>query len=218
MLRLIEDGSTERLIEIREAINFVNLSIPAAPIRTPKYIDNIKGQVFVQLYGVIEYTISELVKFTLDFINNCHLKLSEIQFSIWSLALSSELDALILSSTKKWDKRNILTNKLKLNSVCEISNILVPTNGKNYDFYQFTSVWKTFSISQPIFHDPSFRGRLSEIIVYRNKIAHGEYLPSSVGSRFTIIELQHRRDEVSRFCSYLISVFDDYLINKKFKI
>lgn len=217
MLRSIENGSTERLIEIRESLDFLNAFVPAAPVAVPKYINNLKGQVFVQLYGVIEYTIVELVKVSLDHISSLGLNLGDLKYSLFGLVLDSEMESLRISNKKKWDKRGDLSDKLKINGVCNISNLLMPTDGKNFGKNQFLSVWRAFSITEPLFHDVAFQGSLSEIIVYRNKIAHGEYTSSSVGASKTMSDLYKRQTEVSTFCSYLIAVFLDYLTNQKFK-
>lgn len=218
MLRSIENGSTDRLIEIRESLDFLGRFIPSAPAPAARHIDHLKGQVFVQLYGAIEYTIVELVKFSLDYISTLGLKISDLKHSLFGLVLDSEMESLRISNTKKWDKRGDLADKLEINGICSISNLLMPTDGKNFGKNQFKSVWRTFSITEPLFHDVSFQSSLSEIIVYRNKIAHGEYTSSSVGASKTIGDLYTRQSEVSRFCSYLISVFLDYLTNQKFKI
>ena len=214
----INTGSTERLIEIRESIDFIKSIIPAPPGAVPRHINNLKGQIFVQLYGVIEFTIVELLKTSLNFINSLSLNIADVKHSILSLILDPELESLKLVSSKKWEKRFDLTEKLRSNAICLISNSIMPTDGRNFGVNQFRSIWNVFSISDPIFHDVAFQGRLSEIIGHRNKIAHGEYTASSIGSAQTVGDLYSRQTEVSRFCSYLISVFENYLTSAAFKI
>jgi hypothetical protein len=217
MLSNVENGSTERLIEIRESLDFLGGFIFPAPVTVPRHINHLKGQVFVQLYGVIEYTIVELVKLSLEHISALDIKIGDLKHSLFGLVLDSEMESLRVSNTKKWDKRGDLSDKLKTNETCSISNLLMPTDGKNFGKNQFRSVWRAFSITEPLFHDVAFQGSLSEIIVYRNKIAHGEYTSSSVGASKTMNDLFKRQNEVSMFCSYLIAVFSDYLTNQKYK-
>lgn len=218
MLTAVKAESTDRLTEIRECLDFLSPLIPAAPQPTPRHLNSLKGEMFVQLYGVIECTITLTLKSVIDFINSLNLNVSDIKHSILGLVLNSEFDALINVASKKWNKRVDLTDKIRLNSTCFINNTLIPTDGKNFGHSQLKSVWDTFSITEPIFYDLSFIGRLSEIIDYRNKIAHGVYAASNIGNRVTIPDLYNRQAEVSRFCSYFISVFEDYLNTSQFRV
>lgn len=216
MLTNIQATSSDRLSEIRETIDHIATLVPAPPTVTPRYVNNLKGQVFVQLYAVIEHTMTESVARSIDHINSQNLKLDDIKKSIWSLIMHSQFDSLIKITSKKWDKRWELTECINNNIDCSINNVIMPTDGRNFGFGQIESVWKTFSITDPIFHDIRFRGRLSEIIDHRNKIAHGVTAASDIGNRNTITDLQNRHTEVSTFCSYCISVFESYLNNQEY--
>ena len=214
MLISVKASSTDRLTEIRESIDHISSLVPAPPTITPRYVNNLKGQTFVQLYAVIEHTITESIAQSINHINSQNLKLNDLKRSIWSLIMHPEFDSLIKSISRKWDKRWALTNKINSNIDCSINNILIPTDGKNFGYCQLESIWKTFSIANPILHDIRFRGRLNEIIDYRNKIAHGINAASEIGNRNTITDLRNRHTEVSTFCSYCISVFENYLSNR----
>lgn len=213
MLNSIKSSSADRLTEISENLNHISTLIPPAPTATPRFVNSLKGQVFVQLYAVIEHTICDSTKESIDYINSQNLKLSDLKESIWSIALSSDFDSLIKVISKKWDKRGELTEKIKDDVDCSINNIVMPTDGRNFGQKQIESVYRTFSISNPIYHQIAFRGRLIEIIRHRNKIAHGEEAASDIGNRVTMTDLRNRHNEVSAFCSYTISVFENYLTN-----
>lgn len=216
MLTTIKATSSARLTEIRESINHISTLVPSPPIAIPRFVNNLKGQIFVQLYAVIEHTVCDSIKESIDYINAQNLKLKDIKRSLWSLALNPEFDSLIKVISKKWDKRWELTEKIKNDINCAISNVVIPTDGKNFGFSQIESVYRTFSITNPIFHQVAFRGRLSEIVGHRNKIAHGEIAASGIGNRVTTADLINRHNEVSAFCSYTISVFENYLTNGEY--
>lgn len=61
LLTGIQATSSDRLTEIRETINHISTMVPAPPVVTPRYVNSLKGQVFVQLYAVIEHTMTLLV-------------------------------------------------------------------------------------------------------------------------------------------------------------
>jgi len=93
----------------------------------------------------------------------------------------------------------------------------MPTDGQNIRYRQLESIWKTFCLNDPIFHDGKFRGRLEDIVSNRNNIAHGNQSSAEVGARVTINDLSVRLNDVSSFCSHFISVFEDYVVHKKYK-
>ena len=217
MYSAIKTNSAQRITEVRESLDFFAPLIPPAPTATPRHLNTSKGLIFVQLYGVIEFTIYTTVAKTIDLINSDLVNLQDLKPFVWGMALNSNLDTLSQANRKKWDKRIELFQKYVDNGAAYIATDIMPTNGENYNFPQLTSIWKNFSISEPIFNDNTFRGRLQEIVSNRINIAHGNYSAAEVGSRVTPADLYVRIVEVSNFCSYFISVFEDYSSNKKFR-
>ena len=217
MYSAIKTNSAQRITEVRESLDFFAPLIPPAPTATPRHLNTSKGLIFVQLYGVIEFTIFTTVAKTIDLINSDLVNLQDLKPFVWGMALNSNLDTLSQANRKKWDKRIELFQKYVDNGAAYIATDIMPTNGENYNFPQLTSIWKNFSISEPIFNDNTFRGRLQEIVSNRINIAHGNYSAAEVGSRVTPADLYVRIVEVSNFCSYFISVFEDYSSNKKFR-
>ena len=217
MFNDIQINSDQRITEIREYLDFITPLIPAPPVATPRYLNTAKGLIFVQLYGVIEYTINSTIAKCISYINSDIVKLSDIKPIIMGIALNSELDALIQVNSKKWEKRHNIFRKLEQDNVVHIVNDIMPTDGKNINYPQLESIWKTFCLTDPIFHEQRFRGRLEEIVAHRISIAHGNQPASDIGARVTISELNGRLNEVSAFCTYFISVLDEYIIHKKYK-
>lgn len=212
----IKTNSAQRITEVRENLDFFAPLIPSAPIATPRHLNTLKGLIFVQLYGVIEFTINSTIANTIDIINGDLVPLLDLKPFVWGMALNPHLDSLSHANRKKWNKRIELFQKFVDNNEAYIGTDIIPTNGENYNLPQLKSIWETFCITEPIFNDITFRGRLQEIVTNRINIAHGNYSAAEVGSRVTSIDLYHRIRDVSGFCSYFISVFEDYSSNKKF--
>lgn len=80
------------------------------------------------------------------------------------------------------------------------------------------SIWKTFGTSAEVCTDPKIKRRLSEIADNRNKIAHGRELASTVGAFYTTAEIENIYNDISAYCSYITSVFDDYITNEEFLV
>lgn len=216
MLEEIDDLVTVRVIEIREFIDFFSPQIPSPPTPTPRYLNSCKGMVFVQLYGLIEYTILQTIQKTIYFINEENVKITMLKPRLLSLALNPTLDSLIQANKAKWDKRIELFSQIEKDMTVQIENHLIPTNGDNIHIPQLNSIKETFCISSPIIHDISFQSRLKEIAANRINIAHGNFSAWEVGQSYTPTALLSRLDEVSKFASYFIKTFDDYLLNKEF--
>lgn len=217
MYTIIKENSTQRITEVRENLDFFAPLIPPAPTTTPRHLNTSKGLIFVQLYGIIEFTINTTVAKTIDIINNDFVQLHDLKHFVWGMALNNSFDSLNQANRKKWDKRIELIQKIVENGIATIATDIMPTNGDNYNLPQLTSLWHNFNITEPIFNDITFRGRLQEIVSNRINIAHGNNSASEIGSRVTPRDLYGRISDVSNFCSYFISVFEDYSLNKRFR-
>lgn len=213
----IQIESTQRISEIREHIHFIAAHTPAPPIGVPRYVNTEKGLVFVELYGVLEYTILQTVSRTISYLNSETISLSRLKANLWALVLDPELEALNQANRKKWGKRKAIFDAVIANAAAVMDENLVPTDGKNFTATQLQSIWDAFGISTPLFHDVRFGTRMKDIVMNRINVAHGNQSASDVGSAFTIKDLEDRLNDVSSFCSYLISTFDDYIINREFE-
>lgn len=212
----VNQNSTQRIVEIREFLDFFSSQIPKPPITTPRYFNTSKGLIFVQLYGVIEYTINSTVARSIFLLNSESVKILDVKPPIWGMVLNPELDSLNQANRKKWSKRLELFQKIALNENVSIATDVMPTNGDNFHVPQLQSIWDTFQIRAPLFHDVKFRGRLQDIVANRINIAHGNSSAADIGSAVTVIDLQERVTDVSKYCSYFISVFEDYINNRGF--
>ena len=217
MYKDIETESAQRISEIREHIHFIASQTPPPPITVPRYINTEKGLVFVELYGVLEYTILQTLSRTISILNSENIHMDKLKANLWALALDSELEALNQANTKKWDKRKTVFSAVLANPIVVMDENLLPTDGKNFTSRQLQSIWDAFGISEPLFHDVRFGTRMKDIVVNRINVAHGNSSPSDVGSAFTINDLEERLNDVSAFCTYLIGIFDDYISQRGFE-
>lgn len=216
MFTEIKRQSDRRLIETRGLLDFIKAGTPKPPTQEPINILISKGLFFVQLYGAYEYTVKTTVSKSIELINLKRPKLSECKALFLSLALNSQLDSIASVGDKKWEKRHALFNTLADNDHIQIPNDLFPTNGRNLRFRQLESIWKSFSIVEPVISRPELRGRISELVNNRNAVAHGNETASKIGSLNTIAELYVRYGEISEVCSYIIQTFEDYIKNEKY--
>lgn len=176
-----------------------------------------KGTFFVLLYGALEYTVTASVQRCLSKLNERGIDVSEIKPTLYSLVFNDECNSLADSKDKKWTKRYELFSKLNERQTCHIDEHLFPTSTGNIKYRQMESIWKTFGISANVVNSNRVIGRLDTLADNRNKIAHGRELPSTIGSAFTISEIEDFYNLISSYCSYILSVFQGYLNAEEFK-
>jgi hypothetical protein len=216
MFKNVQADSDNMIVEIREYLDFISQNHPPPPAAIPRYINTAKGLIYVQLYGVIENTVINTVSTTINYINAENTNISNLNPCIHALILNDELNSLINVNSKKWDKRHHLFERIHLDDIAVISNVLFPTDGKNIGLDQLNTIWKTFGLTAPIFKDITFSSRLKDIVANRINVAHGNVSPSEVGKIVTTTDLYARLQDVSSYCSYLISTFEDYVNKKKY--
>jgi HEPN superfamily protein len=213
----LKANTTNRVVEIREVIEFIKPIIPVAPKKIPRHLNTLKGMIYVQLYGLVEYTILQIVSQTIEHINNANINLSQLKPSLYSLALHPNLDSLKDANRAKWDKRYELFRSLEIDNVVKISETLLPTDGRNIQDTQLKSICNIFCINKPYYPDVKFLTSLKEIVGHRINIAHGNLTAAQIGSGVEIDRLELRLDETSKFCSHIIELFDDYVTAAEYK-
>lgn len=111
-------------------------------------------------------------------------------------------------------KRHDLFSQINCSQVCHIEDNLFPAGSGNIKYQQIESIWKIFGISAPAVNEDKMKGRLSTLADNRNAIAHGRELASVIGGRYTISEIENIYNDISTYCSYITSAFEEYINNE----
>ena len=173
-----------------------------------------KGTCFVILYGVLEYTITASVQKCLSIINQKKYDIIHLKPTLYSMVFNDECNAMMEARDKKWMKRYDLFSQINCSQVCHIEDNLFPAGSGNIKYQQIESIWKIFGISAPAVNEDKMKGRLSTLADNRNAIAHGRELASVIGGRYTISEIENIYNDISTYCSYITSVFEEYINNE----
>jgi RiboL-PSP-HEPN len=212
----IDRELTQRLAAIRENIDYISSQIPSPPVSTPRYFNSQKGLIFVQLYGIVEYLVNQTVPRTASILTSENLDISKLSPYVWSVVFESNLESLRTVNREKWEHRHKMFKVVAEDNKAVIPEDVLPTNGLNITQRQLECIWKTYNIREPVFSELSFGWRLKDIVLNRNDIAHGNKTAAEVGMAFTITDLYDRLNDVSRYCSYAIGVFENYISNKDY--
>ena len=180
----------------------------------------LKGVVYVLLYGALEFTITHCVSRTIEILNDKTLNLYQLLPSLWGLIYDSACKRIETAGTnKKWENRYKLFKELTKDKVIEqIESTLFPSSNGNIKEQQLDRVWKTFGIKAPMFEPEhmSVKQTLLDLANGRMAVAHGRECASQIGSLKSSSDLEELYDSISRYCSYLIECFTQYINQEEY--
>lgn len=176
-----------------------------------------RGLFFVYLYGVYEESIRKTVYATIDALNNSSSKIEDCRYELYSMLFSQEFDALYsVGNEKKREKRWDITNKLISNERIQIQSDLFPTDGRNIRIKQLQSIANSFGVKENVLPRDEIGGYIQELVNMRNDIAHGNKLPREIGRNYTQADLLKRCEILSEVCTYVVSLYEEYIANKSY--
>lgn len=216
MFESIETEIVRRTADIRDYLNEISKIIPGAPATTPRHLSLARGFVDVHLYGMIEYTIRQVLSNTVSLINREALKINDVKYQILSMGLNADFDSLINANKAKWDARHSLMSKIEQNADVNIRDDIMPTNGQNFTRPQLESIWRIFCLKNECFQDLKFLGLLSSIVGNRISVAHGNASAVDTVGSITELEMYQRIDDTFKYCIYFIESFRVYMANKDY--
>lgn len=180
----------------------------------------LKGVVYVLLYGALEFTITHCVSRTIEILNDKTLNLYQVLPSLWGLIYDSACKRIETAGTnKKWENRYKLFKELTKDKVIEqIESTLFPSSNGKIKEQQLDRVWKTFGIKAPMFEPEhmSVKQTLLDLANGRMAVAHGRECASQIGSLKSSSDLEELYDSISRYCSYLIECFTQYINQEEY--
>ncbi len=218
MLSDISTISTTRLEEVRSFLSLIrNLEASSGLMSSSVEVTVAKGLFFVHLYGAYECTVNQSIQKTLQIINSQHIPVVDYKPVLLGIVLNAPFQAVCgVGADKKWNKRREFFQQLISKDPISFSETILPTGTGNLKSPQLETIWATMGISDPVLPKPSLIGLLEELVDNRNKIAHGRESPVTIGSRFTIDDLEKRFNDINKLCDYIIQCLETYLSNKDF--
>lgn len=218
MFTEVSFNSTKRLLEAKRLMDLCSDDKFDEEQATTDSV--LKGVVYVLLYGALEFTIIHCVSRTIEILNDKTLNLYQVLPSLWGLIYDSACKRIETAGTnKKWENRYKLFKELTKDKVIEqIESTLFPSSNGNIKEQQLDRVWKTFGIKAPMFEPEhmSVKQTLLDLANGRMAVAHGRECASQVGSLKTAGDLEELYDSISRYCSYLIECFTQYINQEEY--
>ena len=218
MFSVVSLDSTKRLLEAKRLLELCSHNNFDEEQATTDTV--LKGVVYVLLYGALEFTITHCVSRTIEILNKKTLNLYQVLPSLWGLIYDSACKRMETAGTnKKWENRYKLFKELTKDKVIEqIESSLFPSSNGNIKEQQLDRVWKTFGIKAPMFEPEhmSIKQTLLDLANGRMAVAHGRECASQIGSLKSSSDLEELYDSISRYCSYLIECFTQYINQEEY--
>lgn len=171
----------------------------------------LKGTFFVLLYGAFEKTVTEVVERCISIINDSGTPIQNLLYCLLSIGLDSNLKSLQSSPSPQWGKRINLFNKIKENENFYAEPTLMPAQQGNFKLNQIKNIWDAFGLTGSVKNSERIGTTLSNLADNRNTIAHGRTTASKVGGRYSCADLDRFYNEISSYCTYFISSFEEYI-------
>lgn len=210
-------GVDARLREIRLYYELLRDLSPSRPGPPRVGVVAGKGLLFVQLYGALEYCVVALVQDTLRAVNARSPRFIDVKPAFLSVALHDQCLSLAnVGPQKVWPRRRELFARAYAMDPVAINDTVFPADSANLRYEQLQSVWDSLCVPDPVLPRVELRGRINEVTENRNAIAHGRETPATVGSRYTIGEMEKRVADIRELCEYYLQVFDHYIRSAAF--
>lgn len=218
MFSTVSQDSTKRLLEAKSLLELCSNDLhDEVKVKRDAIL---KGTVYVLLYGTLEFTITHCVSRAIEILNDKTLNLYDILPSLWGLVYDADCKRMESAGTnKKWENRYKLFKELTRDKVvAQIESSLFPSSNGNIKEQQLDRVWKTLGLKAPMFESDKqyVRQSLLDLANGRMAIAHGRECASVIGSRKTKEELEQLYDSISRYCSYLVECFTQYISQEEY--
>lgn len=218
MFSVVSLDSTKRLLEAKRLMELCSNNKFDEEQATTDTV--LRGVVYVLLYGALEFTITHCVSRTIEILNKKTLNLYQVLPSLWGLIYDSACKRIETAGTnKKWENRYKLFKELTKDKVIEqIESTLFPSSNGNIKEQQLDRVWKTLGIKAPMFEPEhmSVKQTLLDLANGRMAVAHGRECASQIGSLKSSSDLEELYDSISRYCSYLIECFTQYINQEEY--
>jgi hypothetical protein len=171
-----------------------------------------KGLMFIQLYGVYEYSVKSTVQTVLSFIRRDTLSPREIHHRALTLAMNGTFDsASRVGPLKTWQKRLELVADLESSQpLHSLVDTAFPSDGSHFRPRQIQTIWDIFGLTVPPLPESKFIGRINELVENRNAIAHGRRTADDVGSAYSFEDMRKRVDEVEVISIYLLTEMEKH--------
>lgn len=202
----------ERFREARTFLSHIKVceSTSVPPIDTEE-VKILRGMFYVNLYGILEQSISIVIEEFLVAV--AALKAKNFEFSVLFLptALNAQFKSIADAQTeRKWQKRVDFVNSIFNGEESKIESLLFSPHLQSCSNTTMSSILSYIGMSSAAISSNPDRHYIDEIVNKRHAVAHGRTSPATVGANGRSSDLDIRFDAVQRTVELFISQIETY--------
>ena len=177
----------------------------------------LRGLFYVQLYALIEYSVSLSVQVLLQEMTKLGIAYSHFDHPLYAVTLDRQFRSVADTSWRnRMLARRDLLQKQRSNDVCAIDDGVFQDELQNVWFETLRKIFEFLTIPYDPVPEPRVSGYIDDIANKRNEVAHGRSSASAVGRLTTYVELETRLKAVADLIDHIIMSFDEYLEKRLF--
>lgn len=217
----IDSGVSTRLRQLDSIIEFLSDETLPEDTKNSDFFRTQKGLVFVAMYAVLEFAITQSVTRTLEIIGQEKAPANRFKNSVLCSLFDSHFKALRECGTsKEWEHRHKLVLAVVGDTeVTKVDSSVFPSGGSmNISNKQLESVWFFFDLDSSPLPEGVQHFVLNEIKEHRNAIAHGRESAITIGRRYQVAQLKDKAQKIKLLCHHITSSFASYCADKRYFI
>jgi hypothetical protein len=172
-----------------------------------------KGLAFVHFYAVYEYAVRSSVQAALAELRSAGLEFRRLRRDLLALILEPQWESASKSARgRMWESRIALVTHV--DSLALTSNLrddFFPSDGSHYRANQLRTIWRIFTITEPIVPAPRYLSRIEELVENRNGISHGRLTAEEVGRRYSRQDIAERVNDVYEISNHIVRVLEAHV-------
>lgn len=176
----------------------------------------LKGLLFVQLYAIYEYAVSQAFSRSVEAFNGSRVAHAALRDELMGLALDAEFTSVgAVGAAKTWTCRTALVCRARSSDPAVLRSDRFPSDGSHYRHQQLVTLWAIFGITDPTVPTGRLIGRIDEVVEHRNALAHGRATPEAIGCRYTLNDLRDRINDFEEICLHLVATMSVHCADDK---
>jgi hypothetical protein len=171
-----------------------------------------KGLMFVQLYAIYEYAVSNAVRASWMEITSHQMAIRDIRLEMLSAILDDHLKSAAMCGEKRvWETRMTLFRRVDDQNPAEVADDVFPFDGSHFRVKQLQTIWNLFGIPGNPLPRPPLIGLIdNELVEHRNAIAHGRATAESIGRRYSRGDILRKINETQEACLHIVGAIQTH--------
>lgn len=176
-----------------------------------------KSALYIWLAAALETFTSALLRAVLQEIENSGCRLDLLHYRLFSIACAAELQSLQdIRGLKMWARRAEILERVGDPAPVTFGNQLLPLDGTTIRPHHLETIFRVFGFAGPVLPAGPHQFALIDLAETRNRLAHGEDDPVTVGRSKAISDVEGLAKRVEEIGLHLLLAAEEFLAAKRY--